>query len=719
MPPTRSGAGSLAAVSSATSVSATEQVGAPEASRRALSNGALAIGLAAALVAFVFVVGGGLGPAPTAAGTWTEILLIVIAAALAMVVIVFGAPGRPWGVWALALFAAVTALTAVSMAWSVAPDQSWLSANQTLSYLAAFGAAMALARLFPERWPALLGAIAIATTAVSAYALLTKVFPGTLDPDDAYGRLSVGFTYWNATGLFAAMGLPACVWAGARQRSAMIVRAASVPATAILLAVVVLSISRGAVAAAAIGLACWFALVPLRLRGLVVLAPSAVGGAAISLWALAHHPLSRDNQTLAARTGAGHTFGVVLVVVLVLMVAAGWAVALALERVRVSDRLRRRIGTALIVLVALVPVAAIGAVAASSRGLTGEISHVWHSLTNPNAIVRNTPDRLVNAGSSRARYWRDAITVGKHALAAGVGADAFGVARQRYSTDQVMNAHGYVVQTFADFGLIGLALNLALLIAWALAAWRTLAGRAPPATRQGALGEEAAGEEAANERGEAARAGERERITAERAGMLTLLATVVVFGVHSTIDWTWFFPGVAVPALACAGWLAGRGPLDQRVGLAPRRRRLRTSPGTCAAAVGIVAATLLVAWVVWLPLRSNDANNAAFEAYAHGNVTAALGDARTAAAADPVSVDPLLTEATLYGALGQLGTARRELLHAVELQPENPNSWLALGEFDLYTLHEAQTALPELRKALSLDISSAQATADIATASAG
>ena len=43
--------------------------------------------------------------------------------------------------------------------------------------------------------------------------------------------------------------------------------------------------------------------------------------------------------------------------------------------------------------------------------------------------------------------------------------------------------------------------------------------------------------------------------------MLTMLAVVLTFGIHSTIDWTWFFPGVTIPALVCAGWLAGRGPL--------------------------------------------------------------------------------------------------------------------------------------------------------------
>ena len=41
-----------------------------------------------------------------------------------------------------------------------------------------------------------------------------------------------------------------------------------------------------------------------------------------------------------------------------------------------------------------------------------------------------------------------------------------------------------------------------------------------------------------------------------------MLCLVVVFGVHSLVDWTWYVPGNACVALLCAGWLAGRGPLE-------------------------------------------------------------------------------------------------------------------------------------------------------------
>ena len=46
-----------------------------------------------------------------------------------------------------------------------------------------------MARIVPERWPALLGAVAAAATVICGYALLVKVFPGTLNANDLVGRL--------------------------------------------------------------------------------------------------------------------------------------------------------------------------------------------------------------------------------------------------------------------------------------------------------------------------------------------------------------------------------------------------------------------------------------------------------------------------------------------------------------------------------------------------
>ena len=39
---------------------------------------------------------------------------------------------------------------------------------------------------------------------------MTKVLPGALNPDEIYARLREPFGYWNSVGLAAAMGLPGC-----------------------------------------------------------------------------------------------------------------------------------------------------------------------------------------------------------------------------------------------------------------------------------------------------------------------------------------------------------------------------------------------------------------------------------------------------------------------------------------------------------------------------
>ena len=85
-----------------------------------------------------------------------------------------------------------------------------------------------------------------------------------------------------------------------------------------------------------------------------------------------------------------------------------------------SRTVRRRLGTVLLVVVALVPVAGVAALAASSRGLFGQISHAWQSLVSTHSVVHDTAGRLAQLGSSRPAYWHQALDVGSHALFKGV-----------------------------------------------------------------------------------------------------------------------------------------------------------------------------------------------------------------------------------------------------------------------------------------------------------
>jgi O-Antigen ligase len=640
------------------------------------------VALTAVLVLIAFLASGGDDLAPN---TWVEIGLVVIGAAVAIAGVVAGRRGPRWGGVAIALFAAMAALSYLSIAWSVQPATSWVESNRTLSYLAAFGAAAALARLAPGRWRAVVGGVAAASVLISAYALLAKVFPGTLDPGDPLGRLRLPFGYWNAVGLAAAMGIAPCVWLGARQEASTAVRALAVAAITILVPALLLSYSRSALAVAVIGTGCWFALVPLRLRGALVLGLGAVGGGVISAWALATHSIYADGVSLSDRISAGHSFGLVILAVLIVTTAVGFVAAYASDRVALPDSTRQRLGTALVCLLALIPIGGVVALAASSRGLTGEVSHLWTRLTNSNGgnLVGDQPGRLIELSNSRPTYWREGLKVGEHHLLSGVGARGFQTAQLRYSNSTwTVDAHSYAVETFADFGLIGVAVSLALLVAWVRAANRALVLRWPRAR---------------DLRGPPAPPSSSE---AERIGLLTLFAVVLTFGLHSLVDWTWFIPGNAVVALVCAGWLAGRGPVQDAPAPAGRRRRLSRSPGAALLVTAIAALTAIAVFAIVSPLRSYDSTQSSIAALVDRDTGAAITDAQRAASADPESINPLLLLATIYSGEGNRVAARAQLVKAATTQPQNPETWEQLGCFDLY---HAPGAVDELRRAYGLE----------------
>jgi O-Antigen ligase len=685
----------------------------PRASRDWVRSPAWVTLLSAAILSVIaFAAGGGL--------TLSRMTTVEIALTLGTGVVVVGAilltPAgrRVFGLWPMALLLAFAALSALSVVWSVQPDDSWQDAGRMLAYSGVFGASVMLARAFPERWAAMLGGVALAAFVVCGYALLTKVFP---EGGDTYARLQQPYGYWNATGLTAAMGVIACLWLGGRRAGHALVSALSYPATGVLLVTLMLAYSRGALVALAVGLVLWFWVVPLRLRGAAVLLTGALGAAVAVGWTFSQHALNTDNLPLAERVDAGHQLGVLLAALVVVLSIAGATIGFRTARRPPSAASRHTTGALLLTLIALAIVGFAGVLATSQRGLFGSISHGVSSLADPHAKVPpNTPSRLTAIGSVRARYWNEALKIFQAHPALGAGAAGYETARLRYRTEtlDVKHAHGYVVQTLSDLGLVGLALTLALLAAWLAAAgaatrpfqrrisgWRWVRAPTP--------------------------------YTPERIGLLSMLCLVVVFGAHSFMDWTWYVPGDACVALLCAGWLAGRGPLAARAAAGssdrpatsaapaqplaspaedrPRRRLALRDIGTerivIAAAVLIV--TLLAAWAQWQPERSADASDQALSALAARDQNGALRAAQSAVDEDPLSAQALLTLSAVQQATGRVTLARTTLQRAVKLQPSNPQTWLALGEFDLPS--NPKGALGELRAAIYLDPESISAEA--------
>ena len=660
------------------------------------------IGVAGVLCLIVFYATGGLSLETMVP---TEMAL-TIASGLALAgaaVTVRG--GRPaFGLWPVLLLLAFAAFSALSIVWSFQPDESWRDAGRLLAYGGVFAAAILAARLLPARWPALLGGIILSSVVVCGYVLMTKSLPNHFPVANEYARLKEPYGYWNALGLTAAMGAIGCMWLGARRSGHALISALSYPAMGVLLLTLLLAYSRGALVALVLGLVLWFAIVPLRLRGAAVLIAGGAAAGAIAAWDFKTTALSSEKVPLAEATSAGHELGALVIAMVVLLGLLGVGVSFATSRRAPTPESRRRAGTALLGLLVLLVLAGVGALAHSQRGLSGTISHDFQTLTNTHAKVPNTPGRLTAVASVRAQYWDEALKIFKAHPVLGVGADGYDVARLRYLAGPLpaKHAHGFVVQTLADLGLVGLALALALLACWMAAAgrathpfnrrwtsWRELRARRRPSW-------------------EPLEDPRLARYTPERIGMLSMLCLVVVFGAHSLIDWTWYVPGTAIPALLCAGWLAGRGPLEPAAA-APARsgpwlERLLPAgrPGSLrlvVAAMAVVAA-LLAAWSQWQPLRAEQKSEAALAALDLGNAAGARSRAEAAVSADPLSAEALFVLAHVEDSANETALARSTLERAVRLQPSNPQSWLELARFDLDT--NPRAALGELQAGMYL-----------------
>lgn len=636
---------------------------------------------AAAFAAVAFVARGGLDVGRT---TVVEMVLTVVCTAIAACALVV-APlrSRFWGGATLAALILLAAWTAVSVSWSIEPSASWIEANRTLTYVAVFAAGLALVRLGPQHWPSLLGGIVLACFAISAYGLLTKVFPGALSATEFYSRLREPFGYWNAAGLMAAMGVPACLWLGARRSGYGALNALAFPVLGLLLVTMMVSYSRGAFVAVGVGLVVWFALVPLRLRGFFVLIVAAVPAALVTAWVFKRAPLTEDNVIVPLRADAGHELGVLLLLLIGVLLLAGLAVSFAEARPPLTGRARRNTGIAVVLFVALIPVAGLVAMAQSQRGIGGNVSRTWRQFTDPNASVpSNDPSRLTASGSVRARYWRDGLEIYKTRRWVGLGAGSYATARLRVRQDVavVRHAHGYWAQTLADLGLVGLAISLLAAIAWLWA------------------GARAVGVGVRRERVRAP-AGDPERI-----GLVSLGVIAIVFAVHSLVDWTWFVPGCAVPAMLCAGWVAGRGPAFQPALPRPveNARLVRL-----ASAAAIIVVALVAAWAMWQPLRSIHSGEDALTLAENGQFSQAQAKAREAHDENPLAVDPFFELAAVQEASGRPALARSALVDAARLQPANPEPWKRLATFELRQ-GRPRAALAAARAAEFLDPRSPQ-----------
>lgn len=416
----------------------------------------------------------------------------------------------------LAAFLSLVAWVAVSRRWAPLADVAGDDAERWALYgLALLAGVLCWRTRTAARWvePAVAAGIAVVTTYGMAGRLLPALVPQTASLT-AGGRFEQPLTYWNASGMLAALGLVLCTrLAGDRARPGWM-RGCAVAAPVVLGAAVVLSFSRGALAALGAGLLVLLVLAPTRaqVRALALV----VATAALGLLAPVLSPAVR---TLAGSDATRRREGALVLVAMVVVAAAGVAVmAWGLRRERTGRarpgalRLPRWAGTVATVLV----LAAIALPVLVARG--------DGAAANVNPVTGATTARLTSLGSHRYDYWRVAVDAWRTRPVAGIGTGGYAVAwlRARPQPERVRDVHSLPLEVLTELGLVGALLLLGAGAGVVLAARRV----------QAEDPELAAG----------------------------LVAGLVVYAVHASIDWDWELPATGLVAVCLAAVLLARAP---------------------------------------------------------------------------------------------------------------------------------------------------------------
>lgn len=534
---------------------------------RSLAVGA---GVASSIAIFGFASG---GYYPTAWG-WGALIALWLSATY----LVIGTATRPTplALTMLGGLALLAAWTWLSLLWSDDVDQTVLEGQRTLLYVAVTAALVLVVRRVDVE--PLLGGTLIGIFLPAGYGLLTRLFPdriGVFEPIAGY-RLQEPVGYWNALGLFAAMG--AALALGFAARGSLLVRALAGATLPILLATTYFTFSRGAWLALGVGLVVAVAIDPRRLHLLavgLVLAPAS----ALAVWLSSRQDaLTRSDAPLSAATDEGHRLALYLLVLAGVSALAAAAFGFAERRVI----LPRTVPLAFAGALALIVVAGSIAVFARDGGPHTIVQKGWDSFAEkPPPNQADLRKRLFTfTGSYRVDFWRVALDDYADHPVAGSGAGSY----EHYWNEhrpfgyKIRDAHSLYLEVLAELGPIGLALLVLALGVPLVAAFFARGHPLVPAA----------------------------------------LAAYVAYLVHAGVDWDWELSAVTIAALACGVGIVAAAARDEDRSLATPARW------------GAVAAALALAAVAFVGLVGASALSASQDALDRGRWEKAEDEARKA-----------------------------------------------------------------------------------------
>ena len=534
-----------------------------------------------------------------------------------------------------------------TIAWAAVRSDAWDGSNRTLFYLAIF-ALLACWPVSPRIVWQLLLVAGVVITAEGIYAVEQSIHAADPTQYLVGSRLSEPLGYPNATAAlymtvaWLMLGLASRPWIPSAARGL---------ATGLAGLCAVLNIlgeSRGSLFTLPLVAIAYFVLVPGRLRSAAVLALVAL--MLLPVIRPVAHVYGGDANRISQELR--HAIELALVCSAALG-GAGWLLAIADDRIRVTPRFTRIAG-------ATVVAAGILALAGASVALQPwrHVGPAWHTFKYQLA-PSSSATHFGSLGSNRYDFWRVGLIEFERHPIQGIGVDNFLVPylQLRRSNEEPIYPHSLGIDLLSQTGVVG-----ALLFAGFLGAVVTVVLRIPTG---------------------------RER---ELSGVL--LAGAAVWLCHGLVDWLWEMPVLGVIGMALLGTACGLAP-GEAVGASwSRARRIAASVAPAAVAVIAVvsiAPPWLAARFVQSAVRDLPADPASAFALLHHAHTL-----------DPLSNRADVLAGALAGRLHRYDLMRRRYQDAVDRTPDDWYANLELGIAASLTGHRA-IAAPALERAVRLN----------------
>ncbi len=508
--------------------------------------------------------------------------------------------------WTAGLIGGLALFSALSSLWSGSVELSVIEADRVLAYLGFFIAAFLVAQT-SERRQRFAEGLAIALALVALLGLCSRLLPHVLEVGNALGtgpRLRYPLGYWNANGAVCGVAIAMLLWSS-RQASWSWLRWLSVGLMPAVLLTLYFTYSRGGLLSLVVGVGCLLALSRDRLWLLGTLA-AAAAGVAPAIFAVQDRRDLADNIANQAAVDQGVTVLLVLLAGTALTLLAFWLVRKVERREGplVGRALAASRSPALLGGIALTAVLAAIVVAIAAGG------RAWDQFSSPDVFFPDSaPEQHFGdlSGAGRHDFWRVSIDAfGDDPLKGqGAGVYQFSWEQDRSIQMAIHDAHSLYLEAFAELGLVGGLLVLAMVGAalwWGFAAWRAADG-------------------------------------ADRERNAVLLAVLLALAVGVAFDWFWELAAMGAIFFIAAGVLVSA----RCAQLAPRSRRaaMKRSEGR---RYGLALAGLGMAWIAALalvgPLLVEREIKASQSAAAEGDIASAISHADTARSIEPWAASP-------------------------------------------------------------------------------